>query len=83
MLTESLNNKFSPEQIQLIEDCQKTIQELQDRQLRAYNEVVQLLPPLKANEMSKLWDFIFNDEAYTISLDEKGLKVQSIFQTHE
>lgn len=77
-LTEQSNNKFSPEQIQLIEDCRQTIDELNDRQLKAYNEVVRLLPPLKPNELTTLWDYCWNNKTHTISLDKFGLKIKSI-----
>lgn len=74
-----MKTKFTQSDIKKIKDAQALIQDLQKKQLMAYDVLLLNLPDVNKSEKSLLWDYIFNNQTMTISLDESGLKLESIF----
>lgn len=74
--------KFSPAHIKLINEACEHIQKLQKQQEIAYDVLLLNLPDmlLETNTKEMIFDYVFNNETHTLTLDERGLKFEPIFR---
>lgn len=73
--------EFSPVHISLINQSREYIQALQKQQSMAYDALLLNLPDmvLETNTKEMIFDYVLNNETHTLTLDEKGLRVEPIF----
>lgn len=74
--------KFSESDIRVIDASQARIQKLQDDQIETFDILKARFPNLSPNEEFKLWDYCFNNQSRTLTLDNNGFRIESIFR-HE
>jgi len=71
--------KFLAQDILLINQTHKLIQDLQRRQMMAYDVLLLNLPDLKkeSNTKTLIWDFVFNNEIGEMTLEDGQLKINN------
>lgn len=71
--------KFTQSDIKKINQAQKLIQKLQEKQSLIYDTLLVNLPDLTKPEKDTLWDYCYNNYSHTLSFGKDGLKIEKIF----
>lgn len=72
--------KFTESDIRVIDASQARIQKLQDDQIETFDILKARFPDLLPNEECRLWDYCFNNSSRTLTLDDKGFRIESVFK---
>lgn len=72
---------FTDHHITQINTANDQIQDLQRRQLKIYEDLLEQLPDLsrETNTKTNIWDYVFNNQTHSLTLDNGELKINPIF----
>lgn len=72
---------FTDLHITQINAANDQIQDLQRRQLKIYEDLLEQLPDLsrETNTKTYIWDYVFNNQTHSLALDSGKLRIEPIF----